>query len=153
MKILVNFLIFAMALQIVCYLFWVFNVFGGLIKYPLGDTSQLSNIFSISAFDAVVGIGGAVGIGLAMLLLKQGTYAIYAMLLWAIGVIFKVIQTFILVIPNTIGALLPNAANPLPPDPTTGVYPTNPLVVVVVLIFTFGAWWYMFGLVIQRDVT
>jgi hypothetical protein len=81
-----------------------------------------------------------------MLLLKQGTYAVYAMLLWAIGVMFNLISTFLLVIPNTLSALLPASTNPNP-----DLFPVNPLIVVIVLIFTFGAWWYMFGLTIQRD--
>ena len=74
-------------------------------------------------------------------------YAIYAMLLWAIGCMFKVVQTFVLVIPNTIGALLPEATNPNP-----ALFPINPLIILVSLFFTFGAWIFMFELVIQRPV-
>ncbi|MFA5365148.1 MAG: hypothetical protein WC325_08225 [Candidatus Bathyarchaeia archaeon] len=149
MKLFIAFLVFAVALQSVCYLCWAFNVFGGLIEYPLGDVSTLQNVFSVDlTFSVLVGIGGAVGIGLAMLLLKAGTYAIYAMLLWAIGVMFNVFQTFVLVIPNTIGALLPESTNPNP-----ALFPINPIIVVISIFFAMGAWLYFFSLVIQRDVT
>jgi len=134
----------AVALQAAAYLFWAFNVFGGLIVYPLGDISALNNVFSINTYSALIGIGGAALIGLAGLLLKQGVYAVYAMLLWAIGVMFSVVQTFVLVIPNTLAAFLPEATNPLPGS-------TNPLIIVISLFFAFGAWMYMFGLVIQRE--
>lgn len=146
MKIMVNFLVLAIALQLVSYLFWAFDSFGGVIEYPLGDVSSLENMFSINTFSVLIGVGGAVGIGLAALLLKQGTYAIYAMLLWAIGCMFSIIQTFILVIPNTLSALLPASTNPNP-----ALFPVNPLIVVVSVIFAFGAWMYFFGLVIQRE--
>ncbi|MFA5366220.1 MAG: hypothetical protein WC325_13645 [Candidatus Bathyarchaeia archaeon] len=146
-KLFINYLILGVSVQAVCYLFWAFNLFGGLIEYPLGDVSSLSTLFSIDTFSVLIGIGGAIGIGLAALLLKQGTYAIYAMLLWAIGCMFKVVQTFVLVIPNTIGALLPASTNPNP-----ALFPVNPILVVVSLFFALGAWLFMFGLVIQRDV-
>lgn len=147
MKLFINFLVFAVAVQVVCYLFWAFNVFGDLIVYPLGDVTALSNVFSINTYSALIGIGGAAMIGLAALLLKQGVYAVYAMLLWGIGVMFSVVQTFILAIPNTLAALLPAATNPNP-----ALFPTNPLIIVISLFFAFGAWMYMFGLVIQREV-
>jgi hypothetical protein len=146
-KLFINYLVLGVSIQAVCYMFWAFNVFGGVIAYPLGDVSSLSTLFSIDAFSVLIGVGGAVGIGLAALLLKQGTYAIYAMLLWAIGCMFKVVQTFVLVIPNTIGALLPEATNPNP-----ALFPINPLIILVSLFFTFGAWIFMFELVIQRPV-
>jgi hypothetical protein len=152
-KLFINYLMLGVSVQAVCYLFWVFNLFGGLIEYPLGDVSSLSSLFSIDAYSVLIGFGGAAIIGLAAWLFKQGTYAIYAMLIWAIGCMFNIVKTFLVVIPNTIGALLPNSTNPLPPDPVTGVYPTNPLIVVVVFFFTFGAWLYFFGLVIQREHT
>ena len=147
-KLFISALIFGLSLQVTCYLFWAFNFFGGLIEYPLGDVASLSSLFSINVYSVLIGIGGGLAIGLAALLLKQGTYAIYAMLLWAIGCMFNIIQTFFLAIPNTIGALFPPETNPNP-----AAFPVNPLVVVLGVVFAFAAWMYMFGLVIQRDST
>ena len=147
-KLLIEFLVFGVSVQAVCYLFWAFNVFGGLASYPLGNASSLTSVFDISVYSVLIGIGGGVAIGLAALLLKQGIYALYAMLLWAIGVMFNVIRTFVLVIPNMILAFLPSSTNP-----NLSAFPINPIVVVVSSFFAFGAWMYMFGLVIQRDTT
>jgi hypothetical protein len=148
-KLFVSALVFGLSLQLVCYLFWAFDFFGGIISYPFGDAaSAVSSVFSINAYSVLIGVGGSLAIGLAALLLRQGTYAIYAMLIWAIGCMFNIIQTFFLAIPNTIGALLPVETNPNP-----AVFPINPLIVVVGVIFVFAAWMYLFGLVIQRDTT
>lgn len=143
-KLMINFLIWTVAIQTVAYLFWAFDLSGGRVVYPV-DISTLQNIFSpLDTYSALIGLGGAALIGLAALLLKQGVYAIYAMLLWGIGVMFNVVRTFIIVIPNTLAALLPEATNPLSGQ-------TNPLITVVLFWFLFGAWLAFFGYVMQRE--
>lgn len=145
-KLMINFLILTVAIQSVSYLFWVFNISGGKLVYPV-DISTLQNLFSpLDSYSVLVGIGGGVLIGVAGLLLKQGVYAIYALLLWALGLMFNVVYTFVTVIPNTLSAFLPEATNPL-------VGQVNPLITVVLFWFLFGAWLAFFGYVIQRDVT
>lgn len=148
MKLFYGALVFGVSLQVTCYLFWAFDFFGDLISYPLGDVSSLQNVFSIDGYTVLIGIGGGIAIGLASLLLRQGTNAIYALLIWAIGCIFSVIRSFFLVIPNVIGAFFPPETNPNP-----ATFGTNPIIVVIGIIFVFGAWMYLFGLVIQRDST
>jgi hypothetical protein len=113
--------------------------------------------FDISAFSVLVGIGGSIAIGIAGLLLRQGTYAIYAVLLWAIGNFFPFVRDFFLTIPNTIAALIPPESNPFAYpngvfDPTVSPL-TSPLFIIISSIFAFGAFMYMFGLVFQRDMT
>lgn len=148
MKLFIGFLVFTVSLQSVCYLFFAFNVFGGVLEYPLGDVSQLSTVFSIDTYSVLIGVGGAAIIGLAALMFKVGTTAVYAMLLWAIGCMFNVVKTFVVVIPNTIGALIPASTNP-----DVAAFPIHPFIVVVMFWFSFGAWLYFFGLVIQREHT
>lgn len=135
------------ALQIVCYLLWAFNVFGGIVEYPLGDVSSIQSVFSIDAFSLLLGVGGAAIIGVAALLFKPGVYAIYAMVIWGVGTALKVVQTFFLAIPNTIGALIPPETNPNP-----AVFATNPVAVAVTVIIGYAAFWWLFSLVMQRDV-
>ena len=147
-KLFINALVFGIALQMVCYLFWAFDVFGGLVVYPISNMSSMTSWFDISAFSILVGIGGSIAIGIAGLLLRQGTYAIYAVLLWAIGNFFPFVRDFFLTIPNTISALIPAATNPNP-----SLFPINPIMIVVSSIFAFGAFMYMFGLVFQREMT
>ena len=72
------------------------------------------------------------------MLTRSGTFAIYATLLSAILMILGPVQNFILVIPNMISTLLPAGAEPIG--------------VVISVIFAFSAFWFIFGLVIQRDV-
>ena len=143
-----NIMVLAICIQLVSYSLWSFNFFGGLIQYPFGsatDLNNLSNMFSITSFNALLGIGGAALIGLAALLLRQGTYALYAMLLWAIGVFFNIVKGFVLAIPNTVAALLPSSTNP-----GSGV---NPLQVVIGFIVLFAGFMFLFEMVIQRNVS
>lgn len=147
-KIFISALIFGVALQVTCYLFWAFNAFGGIMNYPLGDVSSVTNVFSLNVNSGLLSVIGISVIGVAALLLRQGTYAIYAMIIFAIGCMFTVFQTFFLAIPNTIGALIPPEANPNP-----SVFSVNPIIIAISAIFLFSAWMYFFGLVIQRDAT
>ncbi len=80
-----------------------------------------------------------------MLLLKPGTYAIYAMLLVAIGMMFNIVQTFVLAIPQTMAALIPEDINPIPGSP-------NPIGIAIAVVSGYAAFWWFFSLVIQRDV-
>jgi len=147
-KLFISSLIFLVSIQLVCYLFWAFNFFGGLVEYPLGNVDSLSNIFVLDTKTGILLIVGTSAIGIAAALLKVGSYMIYAMALFAIGSLFSVFQSFVLAIPNTIGALFPPETNPNP-----ALFPINPFVVVIIFVFLFGAWWYIFGLIIQRDAT
>lgn len=135
------------SLQLICYLFWSFNIFGGLLQYPLGDASQISSLqamFTPTILSGVIG-GSILGISLAALLLRQGTFPIYAMLLLGLTCIFPIVSSFLLTVPNTIAALLPEAINPIPGAP-------NPISVVIVIIVGYAIFWWLFGLIVQRDV-
>lgn len=157
MRMFYTLLVFGISLQIASYLFWAFDVFGGLVKYPV-DIATTMSWFSLEKFQwqFLMGVGGAVGIGLAMLLLRQGTYAIYAILIWVLGVFLPFTSGFFLAIPNTIGALIPediwNLTNPFGAD-ANGSYPTHPLMVVIVLIFAFAGWIMMMELLTQRNIS
>jgi hypothetical protein len=147
MKLFYSLITLGVGLQVSAYLFWIFNVCP-FVTYPLGNVSELSTIFSITPFDLMfTGIGLAV-IGLAGLLLRQGTYAIYAMILWVIGTLLGVIRTFFLAIPNTIGGIL---------NLVTSSYAEAESYVVALtfvfsLIFLYAFFWFMLNVVAQRDV-
>ena len=158
-KLFINALVFGVSIQIVAYLFWAFSFFGSLVQYPFGsatDLNNLNNMFSLNWWTALIG-GTGIAISIAALLLRQGTYALYALLLFGIGVFFNVVKGFVLAIPNTVAALIPNNAstNPLPPTIVNGVaiYPPSPFQVVAGVILVFAGFMYMFGLVIQRETT
>ena len=148
-KLFLNIFIFGLSLNIVIFLFGVFGV-DPQVKMPFMDLSTWSSWFPVSAWEWLLTGAAIAGITLAAVLLRQGTYAIYALLIAALGLILKPVREFILAIPNAIGAWLPDSTNPLPP--VGGVYPPNPITVVIIAIFSFAAFWFIFGLVIQRDV-
>lgn len=145
-----NILVFGICLEIVSYLVWAFNAFGGLIQYPFGnaaDVLNLQNMFTVDIWMALIS-GTGVVIGIAALLLRQGTYALYALLIFAIGVFYRVVVPFLIVIPNTVAALLPASTNP---DPT--LFPINPIQVVVGIIVGFAIFVFMFELITQRKIS
>jgi hypothetical protein len=148
MKLFYSLLVFGLSIQVSCYLMWSFNIVPG-ISYPV-NMEATTALFSLDNFWAQfsLAVAGAVGIGLAMLLLRVGTYAIYAMLIWAIGMFLPLISGFFLAIPNTLGAILGPFFQYS--NPTTGV---NPLLVVITLICAFAAWIFLMELVTQRNIS
>lgn len=148
MKLFYSLLTLGIALQITAWIFWVFNVCP-YITYPLGNAQALEDIFSINIYDIMFTGAGLVVIGLAGMLTRQGTYMIYGMVIWAIGTILPFIRNTFLAIPNTIGGLL---------NLVTSSYAEAETYVIVLttafsIIFAYAAFWFLFNLVIQRDVT
>lgn len=144
-KLFINALIFGIAFQLTCYMFWAFSSFGGLIQYPFGNANEITNLqtmFSLNAW-AVLVSGVGVATSIVALLLRQGTYAIYALLIFAIGIFFPIVSTFVLAVPNTIAGLAATMGL------TSAV--TGPISTFIGVICVFGGFMYMFGLVIQRD--
>jgi hypothetical protein len=149
-KFFTNLLVLGLALNSVIYLFGVYNV-DPQVHFPFTAINTWTDWFDISVWGILLTGGTMAAIGLAAVLLRQGTYAIYAMLLVGLTMIIKPIQDFVLAIPKAIATWLPNSTNPLPPD-ANGVYPPNPIFIVISLFFVFAAYWFIFGLVIQRDI-
>ena len=149
-------LIFGICVQITAGLLWSFNFFGGLIQYPFGsagDWLNMQNTFKPDVWMVLIS-GSGVVIGVLALLFKQGTYALYALLIFAMGIFYKVVVPFMLVIPNTVAALLPNSTNPnytivngLP------VYGINPIQVAIGIIVGFAIFIFLLEFVIQRKVS
>jgi hypothetical protein len=139
-------MLFGVCVQLAAYLTWSFNVFGNAIVYPLGaasDLTNLNNIFDINLWSALVGLAG-VGISIVALLLKQGTYAIYAMLIFAFGIFFKVVSTFVFAIPNMVAAIFASANVP------AGT--TTPLQITIGVIMTFAGFIYLAEMAVQRKL-
>jgi hypothetical protein len=139
-------LLFGICVQLSAYCIWSFNVFGDLVQYPLGSASEinnLNNVFSIDLWSGLVG-GTGIVISVAMLLLRQNTYAIYALLLMVIGIFFNIIKGFVFAIPNLVAAIFGAAGVP------SGIF--NPIQVVVGVIITFAGFMYLAGLAAQRKL-
>lgn len=146
-------ILLSLALTIATYLIGAFNI-DPQVQSPTVTLSTWQGWFSINLYSGLFGAGAAV-IGLASLLTRSGTYAIYATLLAALGMIIKPIQDIVLAIPNFIALLLPKETNPL--AYTNGVYDPsysgiNPIIAVVTLIYGFAAFWFLFSILTQRDI-
>ena len=150
-------LVLGICMEIVSYLMWAFQVIPPTIfKYPFGnaaDMLNMQNMFKLDIWMALIS-GSGVVIGVAALLLRQGTYALYALLIFAIGVFYRVVVPFLIVIPNTIAALLPDSTNPnFTMVGGVPVYGINPIQVVIGLIVGFAIFIFMLELVLQRKVS
>lgn len=147
-----NMLVFAICFQAFCYLSWAFKIFGPSFTYPYGDASTLNNLndmFAITAYSALIG-GVGVLTGIAALLLRQGTYALYAVMIFVFGIFFKLVTGFVTAIPNTISAIIAiaggDAINPMPGQ-------ANPIFLVVGMFTVFGAFFYLAEMATQRKLT
>ena len=153
-KFFTNLLILGLAMSIVTYLFAAFQ-FDPQVQSPFIQLSTWQGWFDINIYNILFASAAAAITGVTALLTRSGTYAIYAMLLTALGLIIKPVQDIVLAIPNAIGSWLPKEANPL--AYTNGIFDStytgiNPIVVVIKLIYIFAAFWFILSLVIQRDV-
>jgi hypothetical protein len=142
MRLFYSIMIFGVAIQIAAFLLMAFQVDPN-IQYPVALSPGIwdINVFSIM----FAGVGGSV-IMLAGLLLRQGTYAIYATLIWVIGMLISPIKNFFIAIPNTIFGIFTPIFNGMNPTPTV----ENPIITVLVYIVTFAAFWFLVELVTQR---
>ena len=142
-KLFTNILLIGLAINIVIYLFGVFKV-DPQVTMPFTDLSTWQAWFPNTWADVLFTGAAIAGITIASLLLRSNTYAIYALLIAAVGVIIKPVGSFVIAFPMAIGSWLPKETNPIYPLP-------NPITVVLTVVTTFAAFWFIFGFVIQRD--
>jgi hypothetical protein len=150
----VNLLILGLTISIVTYLFGVYNVVPN-VHFQFTQLQSWTDWFSFTPLTLLLTGVGTVIAGLVSVLLKANTYAIYAMLIAALGLIIRPIQEILTAIPTAIGLWLPNEANPF--AYTNGIYNPNytglnPITVVVSALFLFAGFWFVLSLVIQRDL-
>jgi hypothetical protein len=141
--------VISFCINLALYLFGTFNVLPG-VRLGYTDLTTWQGWFSLDIYSILFSAGTAGLIGVTALLLRNGTFAVYAMLITALGMIITPVKAVVTAIPTLIASLIPNSANPLPP--VNGVYPMNPIVAVINAIVVLAAFWFFFGLVIQRDV-
>ena len=153
-----NMLVFGLSVQLAAYVLWAFNFFGSYIVYPFGNAASMLNLQNTFTPDAWMFLITGVGIitGVVALLFRQGTYALYALLICAIGVCYKIVVPFLVALPNTIAALLPDSTNPF--SYVNGVYVPNsgginPIQVVVGIIVGFVIFIFIWEMVLQRKVS
>jgi hypothetical protein len=151
-KFFTNILLFGLSVNIAIFLFSAFK-FDPQYSMPFMDLTKWSGWFNFSPWNILFTSASIAGITLASILLRSNTYAIYALLLAALGFVIQPVYQFMTAIPNALAAFLPDSTNPnftVVNGVTT--YGPNPLIAVILLIFAFFAFWFIFGLVVQRDI-
>lgn len=156
MKLFYSLLVFGLSFQIAAYLFYVFEVVPSeIISYPM--SLDMANAFSLAPFDLAFIVVGGAAITIVSVLLRVGTYAIYALPIWVLTTFIPILKGFVTIIPNTLGAFFGDIlqyANPYGSTQTInilGVNVGNPLIAVLIGIFGFGAFIFFLGLAAQRE--
>jgi hypothetical protein len=143
MRMFYDILLFSFCLNISAYLLPFFIALP--VSTPLSsDPTGFTTTFSVETFTYLT-VGGA-AIGLAALLFRQGVYALYALLLWAVGVLLPIVRNFLLAVPILLDAVFPKESNPLYPAP-------NPIALAITAAITFAGFWFLMEFVTQRNVT
>ena len=105
-KLFYSVLLFGICLQCSAYLFNVFQILPQ--QMVNGNITGITSTFSIAHFNSFTVIGAASGaaiIGIVSLLLKQNTFAIFGMILWAIAMFIPLVGPFFLAIPTFFASL------------------------------------------------
>jgi glucan phosphoethanolaminetransferase (alkaline phosphatase superfamily) len=139
---------FGICLQIAAYLAWAYDFFGGTMACPITtDAANVLGVFTITPYTVMFAGAGAAAIGLGAIVTRSGTYALYAVMIWAIGCFITNVSGFFLAIPNTIGALIPAVTNPNP-----AAFPIHPLISALAVFAAVALWCTLFGFAMQREV-
>lgn len=150
MRMFYNLLLFTACLNFSAFLLPYFIALPYHTVFPWNPT-DINSMFDFSNLASLAGIGiVSTAIGIVMLLMRQGTYALYALLIFAIGVLFKPINALVFAVPNLINALLPSS-----PGYTWIILGTtfNPIGAVVYAVYTFAIFMFLVELITQRNIT
>lgn len=145
MRLMYNIILIALLLNCSIWLVQVFALAPMNIpaKY---DPFNFTDMFTLEVFTRnFMWMGIGVAAGLAGLLLRQNTYALYALVIFAVATFLPIVNTFIFAIPNLIEAIMfmyPEF-NPFA-GVATGVWAgTNPYSAVLVAMGTFAGFFFI----------
>ena len=136
-KIFTDIFFASMCISAIGYLCQAYGVFP--VNFGITDLSQWQNWFTIDLVTGVIG-GVAGGVGVLALLLKQGTFAVYALLVGVILALITPVRGTITFIPSLIASLLVDSAL------------AAPIIIVIQMITVVAAGWFIITLVLQRPL-
>jgi hypothetical protein len=141
---------------------WLISIFAltPYVQPARYDPANLLSIFNLDIFrlqfsgETLTAMVGGAALLLASLVTRQNTYALYALVVWAVGVLIQPINDFIYAIPNAINDLIGKTAlNPWYGSSNALLAATNPYSLVFTVIFTVGAWFFLMEVILQRPLT
>jgi hypothetical protein len=147
MRLAYSLLVISFAVQSFAYLGQMFNIF---YPFNFGLTTTTPQIFGIFQIDLITGAlvgAGAIAIGIGAILTRSGTYALYALLIYGIGVCVTQVQKFILAIPNLLSVV------PFPNFPGTTISTSMPIIGFIGGLMVFAWGWFLVELITQRQHT
>ena len=107
---------------------------------PISQTDNvLLDLFNINAFSVLLGIGGSIAIGIVGFLLRQGINAVYALIVFVVGVLFTPVSQFITSLPIVLATVIP----------ADSTY----LISVILSIVSFAFFFFFIELVTQQRLT
>ena len=145
MRLMYNIILFAVFVNLAIWLVQIFGLIpaGVAAEYdPIG----IKNMFTLDIFvKNFMWAGIGVAAGLAGLLLRQNTFALYALVIFAVASFVPIVSNFIYAVPNLINAIMVMypAYNPFS-DVTTGVFAgTNPWSLMLVGVGYFAGFFFL----------
>ncbi len=145
MRLAYNLILLSFAVQSFAYLAWTFNI---LAPFNAGLTTQAPSIFGIfnlpDIATGIVGVG-AIAIGIGAIITRSGTYALYALLVFGIGLFVTQVQQFFLAIPN----LINNMGVNWPTFPGSSITVVTPFIVTFAGLMVFAWGWFLQELITQ----
>ena len=143
MRIAYNLILFSFALQIFAYLGQVFNIFYPF-NFGVNTSTPFLGIFNIDLITVAIVGSGAVAIGIGAILTRSGTYALYALLVFGIGVLISQVQPFIMAIPNLLKLI------PFPNFPGTDISTAVPIMGFLTGLIIYAWGWFLIEMITQR---
>lgn len=144
MKLMYNIILFAFLFNLSAWLIQVFSLTPMDLPAKYNPT-ELGGIFTLDVFARNFSWAGiAVAAGLAGLLLRQNTYAVYALIIFAIATFIPIINTFIYAIPNMIDAVMYLYPEYNPFALSGGIFAgTNPYSLILIAVGTFAGFFFL----------
>ena len=152
-NIFMELLIFGLCLNSFLFLLQAYGF--GPVVFAIGDLSQWQTWFSLgpdAALTLIFSGATAVSIGVAGLLFKNGTYALYAMLIAALCVIIAPVRYFLTAIPNLISVVVTTSITGTGASAAQAAALSSPIMVIIGFLFVVSAFLFIFSKVIGSEV-
>jgi hypothetical protein len=154
MRLMYNIILFSILMNLSVFLIQVYGLSPAEIpaKYNPFDIAAMFTLETFVKNFMWAGIGVAAGI--VALLFRQGTYAVYALAIFAVSAFIPIVNTFIFAVPNMIDTIMymyPEY-NPFS-SIATGVFAgTNPISLTLIAVATFAGFMFLMENVTGRNL-
>jgi len=147
MKMLYNILLFALLLSLAAWLIQVFGLVPFVDMPAKYSPTDISGMFTLEVFtkNFMWTVAAGVAAGIAGLLLRQNTYALYALVIFAVATFLPIISGIVMAIPNMIDAIMYMypAYNPFSGVATGVLAGTNPYSMIFAALGYFAAFFFL----------